>query len=1099
MRRKLNTLTLALLLVGTSVGAQPAQAQQPGGAPKPKPQPTAAKPGPAGPAGAVKPPDSFGYLEDQQEDRLEGFIAEKEKLISEKRRSMIRSLQDILSKNPYYAGKAGVLFRLAELEWEEAQYRYFLDRKRFEKEYEAFLEGSVRVQPPEPKPDFTTALNYYKQILKEFPSYERIDQVMYYLGYGLIRAGKEKEGASYYSRLIKGYPSSKYLPDAYLAVAEYYFKNDLLFAARTNYQECLKYKDSPVYNYALYKLGWVYYNLKEWRLAIDTFKAVIEGLGSDTTEQKKIEFRRQAMNDLVVVMAEVPDGWIEVRDYFTRLGGDKLAWEKLKKLVEKFVSDDKNEEVITVIRYFLSKKPNDPGAVVWYQSMADATRRMNDKPGLERMLREIVEFFAEKGTWAVVNRANEAIFRKSQVFAEDSLDFVATGYHQRAQKTNDRAAYLQASKDYELFLERFAKSDKAYKIRFFLAEIYFFELQEWEKAANAYLAVVKVNPKGEYVEDAAYGSVLAFQQLMDPERARSQRVRKGKPGKMKIKEARLITDAERELKPTPLNKWESRFIEACDAFRVWLPKSDHTPEVLFYAAEVLREHDMLAEAIPRLETIVEHHAKHKYAGHAANSIFGAASLLKKWDLVEKWARHLIGKRNFTVKKKADLQKVIAIALSQQADDLQRENRFDEAAQKMVDLQNEFPKHELAPKALFNAAAIYERGKKTDRALELYNKLIRAYPEHEVTPQAVFVVGAIHEARTEFEKAADTFESLKRFPTHSLTPDAIYNAGAIRKALGKHADALRAFELYMELYKKRPDLAQVYLLIGDIYGSMGDWPKAKDHYRDFSKRFPKAATLIVKANLLAGKAVLAERPTAHAEAGPFLAAAVRQFKRLSAKEKEGKARHWAAEARFLEGEAQSGRMKDVQLALPEGVFRRRIKEKAELQVKAQAIYQDVFAFKSNRWSAAGATRVGDLYVDFSEALYRVPIPAELNPDEQEIYRALIDEVAFPLQEKAIASFQTAVALAQEKDVYSTWSAAGARSLAKLSPETFPLTREESVRGDHQSVRPAPGAFVDKAVAPAPALPMPPAMPGLAPGAVPGTPATIQGAPAPGAGR
>jgi len=1048
----------------------------------------------------VKPPDSFTYLDEQQEDRLEGFIAEKEKLISEKRRSMIRSLQDILAKNPYYAGKAGVLFRLAELEWEEAQYRYFLARKRYEKEYEAFLEGSVRVQPPEPKPDYGTALNYYKQILKEFPSYERIDQVMYYLGYGLIRAGKEKEGASYYSRLIKGYPSSKYLPDAYLAVAEYYFKNDLLFAARTNYQECLKYKDSPVYNYALYKLGWVYYNLKEWRLAIDTFKAVIEGIGSESTEQKKIEFRRQAMNDLVVVMAEVPDGWIEVRDYFTRLGGDKLAWEKLKKLVEKYISDDKNEEVITVTRYFLSKKPNDPGAVAWYQSMADAVRRMNDKKRLERMLREIVEYFAAKGTWAVVNRSNEEIFRKSQVFAEDSLDFVATGYHQRAQKTNDRASYLQASKDYELFLERFPKSAKAYKVRFFLAEIYFFELQEWEKAADAYLAVVKADPKGEFVEDAAYGSVLAYQQLMDPERARSQRVKRGKPGKMRIKEARLITDAERELKPTPLNKWEARFIEACDAFRVWLPKSDHTPEVMFYAAEVLREHDMLAEAIPRLETIVEHHAKHKYAGHAANSIFGAASLLKKWDLVERWARHLIGKRNFTVKKKADLQKVIAIALSQQADDLQREGRFDDAAQKMVDLQNEFPKHELAPKALFNAAAIYERGKKTDRALELYNKLIKVYPEHEVTPQAVFVVGAIHEARTEYEKAADTFESLKRFPESSLTPDAVYNAGAIRKALGKHADALRAFEQYMSMFKDRPDLAEVYLLIGEIYGAMGDWSKAKDHYRGFAKRFPKATVLAVKANLLAGKAVLAQKPGAYVEANPFFAGAVRRFKRLTAKEKEGPARHWAAEARFMEAEVQTSRMKAVQLALPEGVFRRRIKEKAELQVKAQAIYQDVFNFKSNRWSAAGATRVGDLYVEFSEALYRVPIPEELNQDEQEIYRALIDEVAFPLQEKAIASFQTAVALAQEKEVYSTWSAAGAQSLAKLSPETFPLTKEESVRGDHQAVRSTPGGFVDKAVAPAPPLP-PPVMPGGAPGVpgAPAVPATIQGAPTPGAGR
>ncbi len=1089
-------LSMGLILAAAGLTTPGDAAAKP--APKPAPKPAQA---PKKEEAKVQQPGSFGYMDEAQERRLEGIIAEKEKLISEKRRSMIRSLQDILARNPYYAGKAGVLFRLAELEWEEAQYRYFLERKKYEKEYEAFLDGSVKVKPAEPKPDYSKALAYYKQILKEFPNYERIDQVMYYLGYGLIRAGKEKEGASYFSRLIKGYPSSKYLPDAYLAVAEYYFKNDLLFAARTNYKECLKYKDSAVYYYALYKLGWVYYNLKEWRMAIDTFKAVIEGVGTETKEQRKIEFRNQAMNDLVMVFSEIPDGWIECRDYFNKIGGEKLAWAKLKKLVEKFVADDKNEEAITVYRYFLSKKPNSPNAVDWYNGIIEAVRRTNDKKLLERVLREVVEYFDPKGTWALVNKGNPEVYKKAMILAEDSLDFVATSYHQLAQKTNDKGAYMQAAKDYELFLERFPKSKKAYKIRFFLAEIYFYELHDWEKAANAYLAVVKADPKGEFVEDAAYGSVLAFQRLMDPERAKAQKVKKGKgkKAKMKIKEAKLITDKERELKPTPLSKWEARFIEACDAFRVWLPKSDHTPEVMFYAAEVLREHDQLAEAIPRLETIVLHHPKHKYAGYAANSIFGAASLLKKWDLVEKWARYLIEKRNFKVKKKEDLQKVIAIAMSKQAEDLQKAGKFDEAAQKMIALQQEFPKHELAPKALFNAAAIYERGKKTDRALELYLKLIHTYPKHEVTPQAIFVVAAIHEARTDYQEAADYFMTLKQYPDSSLAPDAIYNAGAIRMALGDFKGALESFQLYMDMFKARTDLPEVYLLIGKIYEKTKDWPKAIAHYKAFAKKFPKATVLQIEADLLAGKAILSKDPNANAAAGPSFASAVRRFKRLGAKQKEGKARHWAAEARFQEGEAFFAKMKGIQLALPEWTFRKLIKQKAEWQVKAEAVYKDVFNFKSNRWSAAAATRIGDLYVEFSEALYRVPIPKELTPDEQEIYRALIDEVAFPLQEKAIAAFQTAVALAQEKQVYSKWSAAGAQSLAKLSPEMFPLTKEEAVREDHEAAMFYQVGYVDKAAAPAPPMPTPvmPAAPGAAPAPAP-TASPVQGATT-GAGR
>jgi TolA-binding protein len=67
---------------------------------------------------------------------------------------------------------------------------------------------------------------------------------MFYLGRGLISADKKKDGASYMLRLTKDYPQSKYVTDAYLAVAEFYFDKDLLlFAAKTNYLKVLEDKE----------------------------------------------------------------------------------------------------------------------------------------------------------------------------------------------------------------------------------------------------------------------------------------------------------------------------------------------------------------------------------------------------------------------------------------------------------------------------------------------------------------------------------------------------------------------------------------------------------------------------------------------------------------------------------------------------------------------------------------------------------------------------------------------------------------------------------------------------------------------------------------
>ena len=68
-------------------------------------------------------------LEDSESDQ---FVAEKEAELSKVRQRQIEQMRSILRKNPLYKKKADLLFRIAEKEWEEAKYRYFLERKKYE-------------------------------------------------------------------------------------------------------------------------------------------------------------------------------------------------------------------------------------------------------------------------------------------------------------------------------------------------------------------------------------------------------------------------------------------------------------------------------------------------------------------------------------------------------------------------------------------------------------------------------------------------------------------------------------------------------------------------------------------------------------------------------------------------------------------------------------------------------------------------------------------------------------------------------------------------------------------------------------------------------
>ena len=92
--------------------------------------------------------------------------------------------------------------------------------------------------------------------------------------------GQDRKALVAYERLVKKYPKSKYMPDAWLAFGEYYFNNSKgkrpdLEKALEAYKRAAEFPESQVYAYALYKQGWCYFNLADYQAAKDKFKTVV--------------------------------------------------------------------------------------------------------------------------------------------------------------------------------------------------------------------------------------------------------------------------------------------------------------------------------------------------------------------------------------------------------------------------------------------------------------------------------------------------------------------------------------------------------------------------------------------------------------------------------------------------------------------------------------------------------------------------------------------------------------------------------------------------------------------------------------------------------
>ena len=176
--------------------------------------------------------------------KIDKIVAAKQARLSQVRMRQIEKMRGILRKNPLYRGKANLLFRIAEREWDEAKYRYMLAQQKYDERHDAYLNGTLKKKPEEPTADYSKAIKEYKSLLKEYPNYRRINEVIFYLGRGLIQANFKQQGASYMLRLTKEYPKSKYVTQAYLAVAEYYFDKDFLH--KKNYLRSWRRRELPI-------------------------------------------------------------------------------------------------------------------------------------------------------------------------------------------------------------------------------------------------------------------------------------------------------------------------------------------------------------------------------------------------------------------------------------------------------------------------------------------------------------------------------------------------------------------------------------------------------------------------------------------------------------------------------------------------------------------------------------------------------------------------------------------------------------------------------------------------------------------------------------
>jgi len=1058
--------------------------------------------------------------------------------ISEKRAEEIASLRKLIELGG--GGEADMpqwYFRLAELLWEDSQYYFFEANRRDDQLIALGTRGDPReidrLMAEKKELDTQTqklqvqAVALYKAIIAKYPTYPRLDEVLYFLAENLSRRNRaDPEALKAYRALITRFPDSRYVPDAWMAFGEYYFERSAsadrvgnLKKALEAYQKAATYQESGVYGYALYKQGWVHYNLGEYEQAMDMFRAVIyfgELPTSTVPADRKLALVKEARKDYVRTYSHIgrPE---TAQEEFKRVGGEANWWEMLKNLADLYYGDAKDPAAIIVYARLIRERNLSIEAPFFQSRIVTSAGRMGRKEDAVRQAHRFVELLRdiEKSSPEAKTDKGQKALADAKVNAENTLRTLALNYHIEWKKTRDEPVAGYAASVYRDYLDVFPDAPPAYEMRFNHGELRY-ALADFRGAGEEYDAVAlqdvaivdgkvpgKTKP-GKLLKEALEASVYAWD-LVAKKLDETEKIPLGDPKK-----------------PIPLAPVRKRLVDACERYLKYQPGGEKWVEVAYKAANLYYRHNRFAEATDKFTRIALDHPDHELAKYSTNLVLDAYNLLGDWKNVNGWAKRFYA--NPTLLKahaglKEDLARVIEQSAFKIVEQREQAKEYELAAEEYQAFSREWPDSKLASTALYNASVDYVKAGRLDRAMDVREQFLQRFPSDPLVPKANYDNAEAFEAIADFDKAADLYEKYfrdwkrqrdgavaakpppkakrgKRPPPppppgpagvyeEKKASDAIINVAVFRGELRDHAGAEAAILAYLETWPDGADAGKLSMALADVYR---DQKKPALELRQLELHQKRYAAdpdewLAIQHRI----ALLMER-NGNARGGrDAYDLGLAYWKRNREKVKD-RGLALVAQAQYLELEPEFDAYDKITLNVTPKYLKAQLEVKARRLNKLEAAYGEVVKLKQAEPAICALYKIAWGYRRYADALFAVPVPKEFrnNAEAVEEYKSQLAQFAEPLEAKAVEGLELAAKASRDYGVVNECARRVNELLAKAKPDEYTPTGELAPEVAFAAPRPAPRGYGPLAAV----QPTPPARPAARRGEQPLAPLKVK---------
>jgi tetratricopeptide (TPR) repeat protein len=751
---------------------------------------------------------------------VEEFTQQRQVKIQQLNQTTIDKFQRLLRVTPDDdPEKADLHFRIAELYDEQQRYSMFQARALDQKAFDAKdpgtkqrLLGDQKRHEDDQRRWLLKAVESYVAA-SQYRKYDRMDEVLFRLAYLLQTIGKEDQAREFFLRLIKDYPNSKYIPNAYLSFAQFYFDKGEMEAAKKFYEKVEQFPKSDVYGFAVYKKGWCFINLGDFKTALSTFVEVIKMAQAGKASPTKLgneSLMREAKKDVVKAYARTPGaGPDRAWEFFQRVGGD-FAPKMMEALAELYWEQGMFGDSTKVYHRMMALNPESPRLCEWQNKVLRNTLSSGTK---KDQVQEVNRLGIAYDRVKALPAAKKDLVQECRNSFHDISKELALVWHKEAQRTKNPDTYVLVKYVYKDYLDRFATEKGAIDMAFYYGEV-LWVTQSWREAAEQYTKVVKMDPKGKNVKDAAYAAVLAWKNALNIDDEGQGPDKQGNNSK--------------DFRPQPIPAYQQKMIDAFDTYIKYVPDAPELVTIKYRKARIYYDYNHFDKAVPLYQDIVEHHTDHELAEFSANLMLDSLNIqaehLKqpaKLKEAGKWVDRFMEipqlMKNPEFAKQMVSLKVDTLAAEGYL--YEDQSNYKECGRSLEAAAASLPDHPKHAERLSDAAACYQNARLIGHAVRMRNQLIASHPGDPLALRALYRIANGYHQLAYYEQAAKQYEAFAtKFPGEREAPEALGAAYRFRVGLKHYTEALKDLNEYVKFYgaKKPQEAADVFYQMGEVY-------------------------------------------------------------------------------------------------------------------------------------------------------------------------------------------------------------------------------------------------------------------------------------------